>query len=319
MFFLYPFIVRAETLDQFREIHIEPSFKPLLLSHTDFMELGGAEIFVSETGEQILIGIASFAPSDEQMKNHSELVRIGEIKARALVVELIDGVQVSNQRGLESVETTDDKNQTISLESFFQSSKTETKSKIQQLPVIGTWWAKDRNIFYVAVGTTKSKSPIKKEIDAAAPAALKDKNFPEIKGDPFFITLLQTSPILIKNGGVRCFEISDGRKAIVSVASAKINDSRVDAKKIARLKAIRTLIGQKNGVEVSSIETLTDQEVLQISDKVTKRILISEFFSMQEEQISGFIHALPVVVEWEDEKNNRFSLALGRITHMEEK
>ena len=312
MFLIYSDSARAEVIANFRDVIIEPAFQDTLYNNPDFMERGGVQIFNGEDNQWALISIAKLTPQKDQLENISEITRIGEIKARTNVLKFFDGLTISNSRENYSFKKENGiSNETTSLKSFFQATKVEAKGQINQLPVIGTWWAKDRNIFYVAVGTSKSKSSMIEEIDDNTPVVLDDQNFPEMRGDPFFIALIQTSPVLIKNGGIRCFEINDGRKALVSVASAKITGSRVDAKKIARFKAIRALIGQKNGVDISSIETLTDQEVLLISNKKTKRVLLSEFFSIQEEQVEGFIQALPVVAEWEDKNSNIF-ISLGK-------
>lgn len=302
----------AQDNGTFREVIIESPFYEVLNAHRDFMDQGGAQIFEFENDEWFLIGIAKFSPSDEQLNNIPEITRIGEIQAKARVLEFIDGVEVSNERGTETIDAFENEsNKMISLEAFFQSTKTEAKGQIQQLPVIGTWWAKERNIFYVAVGTNKTKPTVLDEKKVSDPSGLVDDKFPVIKGDPFFITLLRAAPVLRKNGGVRCFDFVAGRKVIVSVASTQIKDSRVKAKKIARMKAIRSLLGQQNGVEVSSIEYLTDTELLQLKEGEPKRVLLSNFFSIQKEQVSGFVQALPVVVEWEDENENLY-IAVGK-------
>ena len=159
--FISPCVSFAETVGNFGEINIEAPFKDVLLNDPDFMDRGGVQVFNYENHGWILVGISKLAPSEEQITDITKITRIGEIKARAGILEFIDGVKVSTFRENQFIKKSDTiNNNQMNLKSFFQTTKSEAKGKIQQLPVIGTWRAKDRDIFYVAVGTTKTKTTI---------------------------------------------------------------------------------------------------------------------------------------------------------------
>ena len=76
---------------------------------------------------------------------------------------------------------------------------------------------------------------------------------------------------------------------------------------------MRSLLGLKKGVQISSVEYLADQEYLSLSEKGEKYLLLSQFFSVKKEKVKGIVKVLPVVATWEDEKGEALFVAI-RIT-----
>ena len=84
----------------FEKVEIEAPFHNLLLHYPGFMQEGGARLFADHKGDLALIGIAKLVLEDSQPENILQIRRISEIRARAAILELRDGVEISTSRGL---------------------------------------------------------------------------------------------------------------------------------------------------------------------------------------------------------------------------
>ena len=267
------------------------------------MQEGGARLIEKENGNQALIGIGKVFPEGPEGRATPDDRRKGEMLARAAIVELTGDVEISSARG---------SGEKGSLSAFFQVTTTRVQAEIQQLPVIGTWWSADRQTFFVAVGkiiTSTDSSPVQLVDDNVS----KHAELPEIEGEEPFVSLLRASPVLMHNGGVRGFVLPDGRKVVMSVASAPINGNLAKAHRIARLKAVRNLLGQQNGIQVSSVEYLADHEQLSVAETGGRYVLLSEFFSVQTEHVAGKIQAMPVVAEWNLRDSKMINYVIGKL------
>lgn len=329
------FLVDASATESspFYQVEIEPLFHDLLVSHQDFMAEGGTRLFEDENGDLALIGIGKVFP--EQTKNESiaSLSRKGEIRARAATLEMGGDVEIQTFRG--NSDSIAIGQRAASLSSFFQVTATKVEDKLQQLPVVGTWWSANQQTFYVAVGKivrrpngteadwANNASPLlshaprgKEDSDALRQisgaerkklrydaehrneknseiASSSENSALLIEGEEPFVSILMALPLLVKNGGVRGVLLPDGRKALLAVANVPVQENKAKALRIARMKAIRSLLGHQEGIHVVSAEYLTDGEHLQLSESDEQYFSTSEFLSVQKEHVSGRITALP--------------------------
>ena len=284
-----------------QEIEIQEPFRNMLLQAPEFMQEAGARFFQDNTRGLALIGIGKVTPRDRHPETMLYARRIGEIRARTAILEMGDGVRISTSRGLK---------EGPSLSSFFQVTETRVEGKIQQLPVIGTWWVANRDIFYVAVG--KMMDGASRQIGIPDSTKMDKKVTYDMEGEEPFLSLLRISPILSRNGGVRGFHVGKNNKALISVASALLKGSRAKAERIAQLKAVRSLLGHRKGIQLSSVEYLSDQEQLRLNKGGEQHVMLSQFLSVQEEQVSGIIKSLPVVATWEEPKGQVLYVAIGK-------
>jgi len=282
----------------FTKINIDPAFKDLLYSAPDLMHEGGARL-LQDGHKTALIGIGKVVLEDLRPGTMQKARRIGEIRARTAVLELGGGVEISTSRGMK---------ETASLSSIFQVTESRVKGEIQQLPAIGSWFCKGNHTFYVAVGKIVHKP------QAPTGNFCTDIHFMEAH-EPF-TSLLRRSPVLCTNGGVRGFVLKNKTKALISVGSALIKTSLPKAIKIARLKAIRSLLAHQNGIYLVSVESLVDQESLELHRDNQTRVSLSAFLSVTEEQVSGTVKALPVVATWKDAEGSVVFVAIGSLLHL---
>ena len=306
-----PFQGIARDYTPFRDVVIESPFERILRGNTDFMSEGGARLFTGDNDELILIGIGRVFLEQDQKDSEQQMRRAGEILARVAILELVGDVEVSTIRKKSEAQESREK-ETISLSSFFQTTKSSVKEKIKQLPIIGSWRSNNRDIFYIAVGkVVNGKDEGKDAPDIHCNKAV--AGIPFISGEEPFVSILRASPVLRKNGGVRGFITKDGRRVLISAASAKYTGSFRKAKRTAQLLALRALLGHREGIELSSVELLTDSEQIRVSKVREQRISLSRFTSIQEEKVTGMVKAMPIVATWKSEDGQSFYLALGRI------
>ena len=296
----------AQEKEDFPEVNIEPAFQEFFYSQPDFMQEGGARVLEIKGLSQAIIGIGKAFPDPSDLHNTPMLTRICEIQAKAAILELGHGIDVSTARGAKEDAT---------FSSFFQATETSLKGKIEQLPIIGTWWSKNHAIFYAAVGKIITDPNCKnlngrsfQPVSTGTNNSLRMRN---MEGKEPFLSIICASPVFCKTGGVRGFMLEDNRKVLLAVGSALIKDSYFNAKKIARFKALRSLLGLKKGVQISSVEYLADQEYLSLSEKGEKYLLLSQFFSVKKEKVKGIVKALPVVATWENENGDALFVAIG--------
>jgi len=296
----------AQEKEDFPEVNIEPAFQECLYSQPDFMQEGGARVLEIKGPGQAIIGIGKAFPEPSELHDTPKLTRICEIHAKTAILELGRGINVSTVRGAK---------EDAAFSSFFQATETSLKGKIEQLPIIGTWWSKNHAIFYAAVGKIITGPNCKnlngrsfQPVSTGTNNSLRMRN---MEGKEPFLSILCASPVFCKTGGVRGFMLEDNRKVLLAVGSALIKDSYHKAEKIARLKAMRSLLGLKKGVQISSVEYLADQEHLSLSEKGEKYLLLSQFFSVKKEKVKGIVKVLPVVATWEDKKGEALFVAIG--------
>ncbi len=308
------------------EAAVEEPFQQILLRHPDLALGNHARIIAVGQNRWALIGVAQVAPDKITSRSRQALVRIGAIQARANLVKRTHGVKVTTFRGAaETSGSGSSPSRAMSLSTFFQATEESASARIKHLPVVGSWWNNNQTSLQVAVGTVEkgqhagqaNQSAPKSGSAAASPVKTKGKAAPDIAGETPFVALLQAASVLRNNGGVRLFTINDQlkgkQKAILSVAAANISGSPAQAERIARLKATRQLLAQKNGIQVSSVEILSDRESLAITDKNTTRASLSQALSIQEEAVNGSVATLPVVARWMNTQKNSLYICIGRL------
>jgi len=287
--FLIPFISIADS-NQFTDIAIDKSFKQILLCNSDIMLEHGAWALSDDNDRTALVGIGMVITEGLSVDDSSVLIRKGEILARKAILELGGDVGIFVKKGSAFSEN----KTTLSL--FYQVTETQVKGHVKSMPIIGTWWSKDRNKFFVALGefSIQKNETVNQDYNDNL------SSIPGIEGREPYISLLKLNPIFCKNGGVRGFVLENNTKIIMAIASSKMTSSPVKAKKIARLKAIRLLLELKKGIKISSVERIAVKEVLVLSTTGSPYMILSEFISVQKEYVSGFIKTLPVVASWND-------------------
>jgi hypothetical protein len=243
--FLLPGSGRTQAEQAFREVEIETGFHDLLVRHPMFMEQGGARLFEADDGRLVLIGVGKVFPEDHRAEAMIQVRRKGEIRARAAILELGESMEISTSRSQKEQSL-------ISLSFFFQVTETRLEGMIQQLPVIGSWWSSNHSTFYLAVGKIVNAAGrqsilthISLPLVGRVGGGVNTDDLLDMEEEKPFLSLLRASPVLCRNGGVRGFLFENDRKALIAVGSARVQGSMLKARRIAQLKAVRSLLAGK--------------------------------------------------------------------------
>jgi hypothetical protein len=314
IFLLLPISTTAQANDTslpFRSIAIEAHFYDVLIQDPEFMKEGGAKVFALNDGSLALIGIGKVFSENNKHEAMLQERRKGEILARSAILFLSGDIEISTYQGLKEECFTSKDRKTISLSSFFHVTEIRVKGEIQQLSVVGSWWSLDHGTFYLAVGKIMNDTGQQTGMIHHTSTGKKTEGLPYIEGEEPFVSLLQASPVLMRYGGVQGFNLGKNTRVILAVGSAAIEGSYAKARRIAKLKAVLSLLGTLEGVSISSVESLADYEYVKISKNEEERVSLSEFLSVNKEKISGLVKTMPVVATWKEKDGNILHVVIG--------
>jgi hypothetical protein len=293
----------------FKDVKIDTPFSHLLLNYPQFMAEAGAALLLDNRGRTALIGIGKAVVDKQGPSYLIEAMRKGEIRARTAILEMRDGVEVKTSREVTEASMPGQvEGDTVSLSRCFQITESRVEGLIHQLPVIGTWRACGRSILYVAVGKMVDRPERGITSTDNPPSTLRFQD-----SDALFASLIRASPALISHGGVQGFQLRDGRKALVGVACTELKGSLANAIRLARVKAMRSILGHTKGIQLSRVERLSDGEMLILKESGTTYEMLSEFISVEKEEVCGYIKSLPVVATWEDTRTRLLYVAIGQL------
>jgi hypothetical protein len=147
--------------DRFSEIEIEKPFDTYLRSNVLLMEVTGAKVIRLGNGRQVVLAVASTPLKDNRAKDRLRAEKVCRAKALASVVAEKRGVQVSHVETVEEktvVVLDGEKERAKSVSEALQVTKTKVEGITKDMPVVGRWKSKDRDVFYLALGVVVGKN-----------------------------------------------------------------------------------------------------------------------------------------------------------------
>lgn len=139
----------------FADVEIDKQFQTFLTNNRLLMEVTGAKAIRCQDGKIAVIGVASTVIKDESAKERLRAERVCRIKALANVVGEKEGIQVARLEKLEErtrVVIDAEGESAESISELLQITQTKVEGIAKDMPVIGTWKSKDRDVFYLAIG-----------------------------------------------------------------------------------------------------------------------------------------------------------------------
>jgi len=152
----------------FADVHIEKPFEPCLRANPLLMEAAGAKIIRLENGTRLVLGVASTALKDDSAGERLRAEKVCRVKALAAVVAEKEGVQVARVERLKEktvVVVENGKETAKNVSELLELTRTTVAGLARDMPVVGRWKSKDRNIFYLAIGAVVDEQgkPIPKD------------------------------------------------------------------------------------------------------------------------------------------------------------
>ena len=143
----------------FSDVEIEDEFYPYLTARKSLMQTTGVKEFRTPDKKRVIVCVVSTSSKGKNGSAIAKMIKVCRIKAQ---VELLkaDGYELSACTKAEDrmVRVSDGKNEkikTISL--FLDVAEEKVNGVVRSWPVIGTWFSKDGEEFYLAIGAIRKK------------------------------------------------------------------------------------------------------------------------------------------------------------------
>lgn len=139
--------------------------------------------------------------------------------------------------------------------------------------------------------------------------------FSEVEIEKSFEVYLLTNPLLMEVTGAKFIRLDDGNRVVLAVASTVLKDDspkeRLRAEKVCRIKALASVVAEKQGVQVCHIEKLEESTVIVLDGKKESGKSVSDLLEVTKTKVEGIARDMPVVGKWKSKEGDVFYLAIG--------
>jgi hypothetical protein len=152
--------VADDLTNRYAAVDVRAPFDEYLAAKPLLVEYAGATVIKLADGRRVILSVASTTVNDDSAKDRLRMRKVCRSKALANVVAEAKGIQVVSESKVEDrtqVIIEDGKETARSIEDVLEVSRTTVEGLVSNLPVVGTWYSKDRTLFYLAVGIVMDK------------------------------------------------------------------------------------------------------------------------------------------------------------------
>ena len=139
--------------------------------------------------------------------------------------------------------------------------------------------------------------------------------FSEVKLTKPFDEYLLANPLLMEVSGAKVIELANGRHVVLAVASTAVKndgaEDRLRREKVCRVKALASVVADKQGVQIAHTEILKEQTVVVIENGKEEAKSVSEYLELTKSKVDGIARDMPVVGRWKSKDGAIFYLAIG--------
>ena len=142
-------------VSDFSNVEIEDDFLPYLAAQKRFMQYGGIKEFkIPGEESRVIVCVVSVPSKGFSARAVSNMIKVCRIKAQVELLK-VQQVEVSTVTKIEDrvVSVSDGKKETVkSISDYLNVVKEKAYGVVKAMPVIGTWYSKDKKEFFLAVG-----------------------------------------------------------------------------------------------------------------------------------------------------------------------
>jgi len=128
---------------------------------------------------------------------------------------------------------------------------------------------------------------------------------------------LAANLLLMEVTGAKVIRLPNGNQMVVAVASTVLKDKsakdRLRAEKVCRVKALASVVAEKEGVQVAHTEQLKENTVVTLDNGKETGKNVSELLEITKTKVEGITKDMPVVGRWKSKDGDVFYLAIGVI------
>ena len=141
--------------------------------------------------------------------------------------------------------------------------------------------------------------------------------FSEVEIEPAYAEYLRADRLLMEVTGAKVLSLRGGDRVILAVASTVLKDNsaqeRLRAEKVCRVKALASVVGTTQGVQVCRVERLTERTAVVLVGEVEKAASVSELLQTTQTKVEGVAKDMAVVGRWKSPEGDVFYLAIGGV------
>jgi hypothetical protein len=141
--------------------------------------------------------------------------------------------------------------------------------------------------------------------------------FRAVEIDPRFEGYLPANPSLMEVPGAKVIRLDNGNQAVLAVASTVLQndsaDERLRAEKVCRIKALASVVAEKEGVQVAHVEQVREKTVVVMENGKEQAKSVVELLQVTTARVQGIAQEIPVVGRWRSSDGKVFFLAIGAV------
>ncbi len=141
--------------------------------------------------------------------------------------------------------------------------------------------------------------------------------FTDVRIDKPFDVYLRSNPLLMEVAGAKLIRLPDGKHVVLGVGATFLKDNspkdRLRAETVCRVKALASVVAEKEGVQVAHVEQLNERTVVVLENGKEKGKSVSELLQMTKTQVQGIVKGMAIVGRWKSADGRTFYLAVGAV------
>lgn len=139
--------------------------------------------------------------------------------------------------------------------------------------------------------------------------------FSSVEIEAEFDVYLRSNPLVMEVAGSKIIRRKDGSTVVIAVGSTAMNSDsakeRLRAEKVCRVKALASLVAEKQGVQVAHVEELKDETVVVLENGTEKATNVMDLLKITKAKVDGIARDMPVIGRWRSADGDIYYLAIG--------
>jgi hypothetical protein len=148
-------------------------------------------------------------------------------------------------------------------------------------------------------------------------AADNPPRFTDVHIDMPYGAYLRARPLLMEVEGATVIRPPNGNQVVLGVGATVLKNhsakERLRAETVCRVKALASVVAEKDGVQVAHVEQLAERTAVVLEDGKEKARSVSELLQVTRTQARGIGRGMAVVGRWRSADGDTFYVAVGAI------
>lgn len=145
--------------------------------------------------------------------------------------------------------------------------------------------------------------------------------FRDVEIEAEFEPYLTSHRLLMEVAGSKVIRLADGSHVVIAVGSTVLKDpsakERLRAEKVCRVKALASLVAQKQGIQIAHTEEVKEETVIVLENAKERATSVMEVLEITKSKVEGITRDMPVIGRWRSKDGETFYLAIGAILDKE--